>query len=431
MIDKFNTIRQNNFIKSVLVIMSGTALAQIITFSFMPIVTRIYGPEPIGVLGVFSAVVAILGPLAALTYPIAIVLPESNKKARSLVKLSLLITTIFGVVISIVFILFSSQIINLFKLEAMSTFVYLLPVFIFFTGLSQVMEQWLIRTKNFKLKAKTAVFQSVFMNVSKVGIGFLKPLSIVLIVIQTAGVLFSALLMFVLSDKTIINTNEEKSLNDIKRVAVENKDFPLYRAPQVFINAVSQGLPVLLFASLFGPAVAGFYSLGRQALNTPVQLLGTAVQDVFYPKVNELAKEKKKITPIIVKAVLGLFAIGIIPFGTIIIFGPWIFSFIFGNEWFTSGEYARWIALVSLFMLITRPIIVTIPVLKIQGKFLFIEIIGTVGKVGAIFIGVYYFDQAIYAVALFSIASILMYVYLTIHTLYECKKLDEINKDVL
>ncbi|GAE28504.1 O-antigen flippase Wzx [Halalkalibacter wakoensis JCM 9140] len=428
MITKFNTIKKSRFIKNVLMVMSGTALAQIITFSLMPIITRLYGPESIGVLGTFTAVVAILGPIAALTYPIAIVLPKSDRKSRSIVKFSLLLTLVVGLIITVILLLAAEKVVNLFRLDVISSFIYLLPLFVLVTGLSQVMEQWLIRTKSFKVTAKTAVLQSIFMNGLKVGGGLVYPLSATLVIIQTAGVLFRASLMFFMSDKSIVNRSEKHTIEDLKEVARENQDFPKYRAPQVFINAVSQGLPVLLFASFFGPAVAGFYALGKQALNTPSQLIGKAVQNVFYPKVNELANTKRRITPIIIKAVSGLLIIGIVPFGVIILFGPMIFSFVFGNEWIIAGEYARWIAIVALSMLITRPIIVAIPVLSIQRQFLLVEIVGTAVKTGAILTGVFFFNEAIFAVALFSIASVLMYLYLIILTLFVSRRFDQFNK---
>lgn len=117
----------------------------------------------------------------------------------------------------------------------------------------------------------------------------------------------------------------------------------------------------------------------------------------------------KKLTPSIYKAVIVLFIIGIIPFGVIIIFGPNIFSFIFGSEWKVAGEYARWISVVSLAMLITRPIIVVIPILGIQRQFLIIEILGTIAKIGSLFYAVKYHGVALYAVILFSLASVAMY----------------------
>ena len=44
-----------------------------ITMAFSPVITRLYGPDAFGMLGTFTATLAVVTPSAALTYPIAIV----------------------------------------------------------------------------------------------------------------------------------------------------------------------------------------------------------------------------------------------------------------------------------------------------------------------------------------------------------------------
>jgi O-antigen/teichoic acid export membrane protein len=65
-------------VRNVTIVASGTAGAQVITMAFAPLITRLYGPEAFGLLGTFVAILGIVTPLAALTYPIAIVLPKSD-----------------------------------------------------------------------------------------------------------------------------------------------------------------------------------------------------------------------------------------------------------------------------------------------------------------------------------------------------------------
>lgn len=420
----WNRLKNNKFLKNVAVLMSGTAIAQIITFSLMPIITRIYGPEPIGVLGTYSAIIMFLGPLVSLTYPIAIVLPKNDYKARSIAKLSFLISIFIGLIAGLVILFLLEKKLFFFDFKIVSSFVYLLPILITFLSLQQIMEQWLIRKKLFNIQAKTSIFQSLTLNLSKIGVGFIYPYAISLIIIQTFSILFKFLLMFLMSNKSILNSTDKHKIKDIIKIAKEYYDFPLYRAPQVFINSISQGIPVVLFASYFGTATAGFYSLGKQVLDTPIQLLGKAVQDVFYPQINEFASKKKELTPFLFKAIVSLFIIGIVPFGIIIIFGPYIFSLVFGSQWGIAGEYARWISLVSLSMLITRPVIVSIPVLGIQKQLLLVEIIGTIGKIGSILFAINFLREPIYAVILFSVTSALMYLSLMFITFMKSKQFD-------
>ena len=74
MLAKIKKLTQSKFIRSVVLVAGGAAGAQAITMAFAPIITRFYGPEAFGLLGTFTAILGIVMPIAALSYPIAIVL---------------------------------------------------------------------------------------------------------------------------------------------------------------------------------------------------------------------------------------------------------------------------------------------------------------------------------------------------------------------
>ena len=123
------------------------------------------------------------------------------------------------------------------------------------------------------------------------------------------------------------------------------RDFPLFRTPQIFLNSISQSLPTLSLTILFGPAAAGFYTLSKNVLSMPSQLIAKSVGDVFYPKITEAANQGEDISKLLIKATWSLTMIGLIPFGLIAAFGPVLFAIVFGGSWRIPGEYARWMAL--------------------------------------------------------------------------------------
>src|SRR5699024_3409882 len=98
------------FVRNVIIIATGTAGAQAISVVLSPIITRMYGPEAFGVMGTFTAMTRIIIPVAALAYPIAIVLPKNNQDAKGLIRLSLIITTIISIISLITLILFNQKI---------------------------------------------------------------------------------------------------------------------------------------------------------------------------------------------------------------------------------------------------------------------------------------------------------------------------------
>src|SRR5699024_5072075 len=129
---------------------------------------------------------------------------------------------------------------------------------------------------------------------------------------------------------------------------------------------LSQNVPIFLLTSLVGPAAVGFYNIGRTVLALPSRLIGQSIGNVFYPRIARAANNGENLKKLIKKATLGLGAIGIIPFGTVVIFGPWLFEFVFGSGWDVAGEYARWIALNSYTVFMNKPSVRSMPVLSAQ-----------------------------------------------------------------
>ena len=399
----------SRFARNVAIVASGTAGAQAITISFAPIITRLYGPEAFGLLGMFMAIVAVAIPVAALAYPIAIVLPREDRDALGLVRLSIILS--FGVALLAAAALWAGGdwLTATLGAEAVAGFLFLIPVAMLFAAWMQIAQQWLIRKKEFGVVARSAVAHSLILNSAKSGIGWLHPVGAVLIVLATLGQALHAGLLFIGARRRYQDTTaerEEGTQAPLKELALRHRDFPLYRAPQNFINAASQSLPVLMLAAFFGPVAAGYYTLARMVMAMPTTLIGKAVNDVFYPRITEAAHNGENLPRHIVQATGALLAIGVVPFGLVVLSGPWLFSFVFGDEWGTAGEYARWLALWLLAAFINRPSVATIPVLSLQRGFLVYEIVSVVVRVAAIIVGVSLFESDVIAIALFSLSGV-------------------------
>lgn len=430
--NRIKNILGKSFVQNVLVMITGTAGAQAVVLVLSPLITRLYGPEAYGVMGTFNSIINIVAPVAALTYPIAIVLPKSDKNAIGLIRLSLIITGILSLISLVIILLLNDKIVVILNLKEVSTYLFLIPLVIIFAGLMQVAEQWLIRTKQFYINARVTFLNSIIINGSKVGIGLFYPFAsvLVLLTVLSNGLRASMMIFFARKFRYKENVLTDEKKKSPKALAKQYYDFPLYRAPEAFLNAISNGLPVIILTSFFGASAAGFYTIGRSVLSLPSQLVGKAVGDVFYPRIAEAAKEGENVTALIKKATLALGGVGILPFGLIILFGPSLFSFVFGAEWHVAGEYARWIALWSLFGFMNRPSVHALPVLNAQRFHLIYTIIMLFMRFGALSIGYIVFSSDIIAVALFGITGAILNVGLISITLKISKKKNRINRDL-
>jgi O-antigen/teichoic acid export membrane protein len=412
-------LRQSKFVRNVVILVTGTAAAQVISMAFSPVVTRLYGPEAFGLLGTFTALVGVLTPIAALCYPIAIVLPKNDEDAKGIARLSAYSAAIVACLFTLLLWGAGGWVINSLKIFEIKDFIIFIPFLVFFSALTQIFQQWLIRKKLFRITARVAVLQALIINSAKTGLGFVKPVGAALIVLVTFGTALHALMLAIGAKKTFEKKDikEEGSRRSLLSLAKQYYDFPVFRAPQVCINAISHSLPVLMLSAFFGPASAGFYTLCKTVLGMPSQLIGKSVGDVFYPRIVEAEHNGENLSCIILKATLVLSAVGFVPFALVVAFGPWIFGFVFGKEWMVAGEYARWLSLWMFFMFINKPSVVAIPVLKLQKGLMIYELGSMASKLLALYMGFYLYGEDVFAVALFSIFGVAAYTVLILWVL--------------
>src|SRR5690625_2931605 len=152
----FKRLFNSRFARNVALVATGTAGAQAITMAFSPVITRLYGPEAFGLLGTFAATLAIVTPIAALTYPIAIVLPKKDDDARGIAKLSLLLAFFISLTVAVILLFGDQAIARLLNLQSIAPYLLLIPLAMFLNSLQQIMQQWLIRKKQFKVSARIA-----------------------------------------------------------------------------------------------------------------------------------------------------------------------------------------------------------------------------------------------------------------------------------
>ena len=417
----FINIRNRPFISNVLVVASGTALSQVIIIVFSPLLTRIFDPAAFGVLGTFVAITSILAPITAMCYPIAIVLPRNEIDARALLATSLYISAAFALLVSLLIYFFGKTIVSVLAIKQIQPYLWLIPIAILAYTLVEIFSQFLIRHKQFKITAQATVAQSLLGNLLKLIFGVFKPFASLLILLTTFSTIIHLIMLVLGIKKNSPDLFSRKMfilpLSSVTNTLRRYYDFPLYRAPQVFINAISTNIPVVMIASLFGPASAGFYALCRRSLSIPTYIISKSVGDVFYPRITDAVHNNENASKLILKATLSLAAIGIFPFGLVVAFGPWLFSFVFGDAWKPAGIFARYLAMMGYILFINRPSIVSIPTLGIQKHFLYFEVANTIISLFALYFGYSFSNDASQSIMSYSLSSALLNALLIIYVI--------------
>lgn len=414
---------KSKFVRNVLAVATGVAAAQAISLAFMPFLTRLYGPEAFGALAAFTAIINIITPLATLGYASAIVMPKIDEEANAVARLSLVSAAIVSPIVLISVYVFQLQLAKLTGLEHQPNLLYLIPISLLLVALLSVANQVAIREGLFKAKSSSYVASTFIMNLGKLGAGYISATGITLIIFLIISKLINYIILMARVPKVgAFNFRHWFGLNGIRKAALDNKDFAIYRLPQSMLNAASMGLPVILLTNFFSTSAAGQYAITTLLLGAPVMLLGNSVLEVFFPEITNLVRENPaNAFRVLYKSTLLMSLIGLVPFGIITLWGDLILPWILGEAWGRAGEYSQWVALWMFSVLITRPAVASMPVLKLQGFLLVYEIVITVLRIGSIYLGAA-LGSDLMAIKLFSLINIIGYLSLLIVILKKCKE---------
>lgn len=367
-------VLMSNFAKSVLLIAGGTAFAQLLNTFMVPIITRIYSPKEYGILTVYTAILMMLGVIGSLKYEWGIAIADNDEKAINVLMLSMIVLLAVVGIITLIFIFFGKAFLDLIGGEVLFKYRFLIPLGILFTGLYDIFTQWAIRKKNFKSISKTKLSQSMAQNIIQVGFGLfnLGPITLILgrIFGQSAGITTLSI-PFVKNDRALLEKINKK---EIAWCAKRYIRFPLFSALSQFLNTASIQLPVLFIISLYGSQVIGFYGLANGVINLPTVLVGTSVGDVFYGEAASIGRtDPERLKALSTKLFRKLIIIGLVPLITLVLFGPFIFSLVFGQGWSEAGIYARIISFSVFTRLIFIPISRIYSVFERQKEALFLD----------------------------------------------------------
>ncbi|WP_081647694.1 lipopolysaccharide biosynthesis protein [Pseudorhodobacter ferrugineus] len=391
-------------LRNVFAVASGTALAQVIVFAFSPLITRIYSPEVFGLQGVFMSLVSILSPVISLRYPMAIVTAETEDEMLQLARLSLIVTAVLSCALGLLLVAGGAPLAAVFGAEGLGLLIYLLPVATCFVAIQDVADYRAARLGAFRLVGKVTAIVAFVTSLAKVLSGLAAPVAATLIVFNGLAPAFKAALLQRGTKSLPVRVprlGRAKMFTLLKKY----RDFPIYRAPTDLLNAVSQALPVILLAALFSPLVAGFFVLARSVTNLPMNVLGVAIGNVLYAKFADMERSKQPLFPLVFKITVVLLCVPGTALAAAALFFPALFSFVFGEVWRASGEYAMWMSLWLICMLVNIPTVRALPVIQRQGLHLVFNIV-IFGAGGMSFLAGYMIEQTpLAAVIWFSIGT--------------------------
>jgi O-antigen/teichoic acid export membrane protein len=357
-------IPKSRFVRRLAMLSGGTVLGQLLLVATSPVLTRLYGPESFGGLAVFLSISSIFAMVAALRYDFAIPVARDEREAVGLVGVANAASVVVTLATALGVWLGGDWLARITSVPDLMPLLWLLPLTVLCNGVCAALGSWSIRRGTFRMNSANRVVQAVGQAGGQLGFGLAGSGSPGLIVGYCLGPLISAL-YFVHA----LPTAERRQLAAVPPrrlwpLAREHWQYPVYSTPASLLTSATQLLPAVLLATLYGPAVAGWFGLGQRVMGLPVRLLAQAASQVFLGEAPKLGDDAA-VRRLFVRSTLGFTAMGLVGMAPVMVLGPWLFAHVFGPAWREAGMMAALLVPQHLTRFVVMPVSQT---LNIYGR---------------------------------------------------------------
>lgn len=331
---------KNEFSRNVLVLMTGTSVAQAIPIAISPVLTRIFTPEEFGLLALYSALVAVISVVASLRYELAIVQPQKDEDAFALLLLSIFITFLVAIIVFVVVFVFGHEIANALNNSDIIPWLYLLPFSILMSGVYQAFNYFLTRQESYKTISIAQVTRNLGGASGQMTLGWLHVAG-ALILGQIIGSLVSVVVMIKNVLPSIIKGKAKPDLTLIASNAKRYDSFPKFSALGALADSASVQMPIFMLTRYFTGEATGMFSLTFRVLNLPMTIMSQALSQVFFQRIATMQYGSSHLIRVHLFKLFVFLMMMMLPFVALIwFFGEPLFAFVFGEAWREAGRIA-------------------------------------------------------------------------------------------
>ena len=276
-----SSFRNGGFAGSVLNLSGSMMIGHGLVLLSTPLLTRLYTPEDFGMLGLYVALLMVLGRVVCLCYEQAIPLPEAKQEAADLLVLGIFIALGMSILAETVVLWRGHAIARLFKMPQLGDYLWLLPLSLLGVGVYQGLNYWSIRNKQFASLAVTNISRSAGRVGTQVVLGLMqvRPVGLLLgnVVGQFGGCGVLTGQIWREGGKHI----RAVSLPSMVSSAWRYRRFPMISGGSALLNSLGRNLPPLLLAAYYPAHVVGWFALSQRIVSMPATLVGDAVAKVY------------------------------------------------------------------------------------------------------------------------------------------------------
>ncbi len=377
-------VRNNPFLRNVGILVSGTIISQAIVVLSSPVLSRQYPVQAFGALALFTGLMVISAVISTGRYELAIGLPQSDRRAKSIFRLIVLI----GATVSVFYLFVIVIVRELLRLQILDGlfnhwWIYLAPLYIFCVAVYSGAVYWYQRFKRYKQITFVNAVQVIATTVLSLLFGFWGRVDGMIISLVAAIVIVNIYML--VSEKKLLQG--KWSWAEIKSVAREYINFPRYSTFADLSVATTQQYIPIIFAFLYSSTVIGLYAMANRILRLPNIVITTAIANIFRNDAIDQIRLHGDCEQLYRSTFKKLLFLALPIYALIFAVSPYAFAFFFGEQWYEAGIYARIIAVFLLVEFVATPLNTLYHVRNKQKKLMRLQLLSAVSGAVAIFAG--------------------------------------------
>ncbi|UUD64064.1 lipopolysaccharide biosynthesis protein [Pseudomonas seleniipraecipitans] len=341
-------------------LMTGTGLAQVLPIVLSPVLTRLYTPQEFGVFALYASICAILAVLVTGKYELAIVVPKHDGEAINLAAVTIVLSVAVSFALLVAVWGWDLSIAKSLGQPGAHSWLYLIPFATMILGCYYALNFWANRRSRYRSMAISRVVQSGASCAVQLAAGVSKFGLLGLILGQLLGQLLSMLFLAKSLPQNERQLLRRISVKRMRCVAQRYIGYPKYMVPGQAMSVGAVEMPLLLLTIFFGAGAAGFYALAQRVMAAPLTLVSSAIGDVYRQKAADQYSRNGECLDIFLGSLKRLVLFAFLPVLPVLLFGPWIFAFVFGDDWRAAGEIASLLSVLVFFQTISSPLSTTV-----------------------------------------------------------------------
>ena len=322
------------------VLISGTAVAQLIPILLQPVLRRFFPPEIFGSYSVYSSLIGIIMVVASFRYELAIILPKKDNEAANLFFLTVFLSLIFNLTLLFLILIWNTEILSFLNLsQGFSAYLYVVPLGAFLLSFYQSINYWLVRKKKFFPISLNKFIRRGFEGTAQITFKFLK-FSHGLVIGDLIGQFANVISGIFQGSRTNLSFRLF-SFEKIKSVFVKYSEYPRFNIIPAFMSACSYFLPSVIINKFYSSEITGYFDLSKQLLSIPLALIASSISNVLLQRISEKNKLQLSIRKDLLSILIFVGISVILEVGLIMFWSEDVFKICFGARWILSGSISR------------------------------------------------------------------------------------------